>query len=115
MAHDLGNEDAEYADRALALMAEEPVSPALETRILADFDRVTRPRPGGIGVLRRLADWLWPGAPVWQPAFALVVSLAMGLAARSLVPSSALAQNKTDVTQTATLDSPPTLGQSGDF
>ena len=64
-----------------------PVTPALQARVLASFDAVTERRRTGLrGLLRRLGETVWPGAPAWQPAAVLAASLAIGIAAGTFVP-----------------------------
>jgi len=64
-----------------------PVTPALQARVLASFDVVTERRRTGLrGLLRRLGETVWPGAPAWQPAAVLAASLAIGIAAGTFVP-----------------------------
>ena len=88
--------DALFAGRLFKKLASTPVPAGLEQRILADFDRLAgargrRPIPAFAGGARRFAEvWaerLWPGAPLWQPASLLALSLAVGLMAGSFVPS----------------------------
>ena len=108
--------DAAFAARALDLLADEPVPAALETRILNDFDRLAAAPSLAARLaqaIRRASETIWPGAPLWQPACVLALSLILGLAAGMLVPSSALVHDNSDVMQTASLDAPPQLDLSG--
>lgn len=113
-------EDAAFAARALAVFANEPAGAVLEARILADFDRLIVPRPSYAARVKRalqgLGDTLWPGAPLWQPASVLALSLAAGLAAGLLLPSSALDGGASDTTQVASqsvsLETPPAFDLS---
>jgi hypothetical protein len=64
---------------------------AVETRILRDYDSVIARRQATLAarcgaVLRRLADAAWPGAPMWKPACALAISLAVGLGVGAVLP-----------------------------
>lgn len=72
-------------DRLLDHAATPRVLARLERRILADFDRLAA-RPSFARVIRRLADTVWPDAPVWQPACALVLALLIGAGAAILAP-----------------------------
>lgn len=72
-------------DRLLAAAAAPAVPPALEQRILADFDRV-QARWSAARLLRRVADAVWPDAPVWQPAGALALALLLGIGIAAVVP-----------------------------
>jgi hypothetical protein len=93
-----------------------PATPALQARLLASFDSLgggRRPRLGG--VLRRLGEAVWPGAPAWQPAAVLAASLAIGIAAGALLPlEEALADGADQSAAGIALDSPPSfeLGES---
>ncbi len=94
MAQDeYGNEDARFAVETLSTLPPVDVSAGLAVRILADFDRVVARRHG---TLRRFADLLWPGAPLWQPATALALSLICGLTAGGLLPGAVAAAAQTD-------------------
>jgi hypothetical protein len=79
----------EIDDAALdRLLAQAPVpaaSPALERRILADFDRA-RTRWSFAKALRAAADAVWPGGPVWQPAGAFALALLIGVGVAVLAP-----------------------------
>jgi hypothetical protein len=78
-------DDARFAEDILKGLPTAAVPAGLEARILADFDRV---RPGRRSAfLARLGERLWPGAPAWQPASVLALSLAIGLMAGTFVPS----------------------------
>ena len=72
-------------DRLLARIKAPAASPALSRRVLADFDRLAA-RPGLSRSLRRLAEAVWPGAPVWQPVAAFALALAIGLGAAAMAP-----------------------------
>ena len=53
-------------------------SPELRARILSAFDRVAS-QPSVRRLIDRIANIVWPGAPLWQPSAALAVSLVAGL------------------------------------
>ena len=72
-------------DHVLAMAAATPIPTALQARMLADFDRVAR-RPSARRILRAAAEFVWPGAPAWQPAFALGMALAIGIGIAVLTP-----------------------------
>ncbi len=64
---------------------------AVEARILRDYDFVIARRQATLAarcraVLARLADAVWPGAPLWKPACALAISLAVGLGVGAVLP-----------------------------
>ena len=82
-------DDKAFADRLLQGLPTVAVPSALEARLLADFDRIAAAhQPGKAKRLARgWAERLWPGAPVWQPATLLALSLVIGLTAGSFVPS----------------------------
>ncbi|MDR3526245.1 MAG: hypothetical protein P4L57_03130 [Rhizomicrobium sp.] len=86
-------DDAAFASKFLKALPTQAVPAALEARILADFDRLALGR--GKGWMARFASgWselLWPGAPLWQPASLLALSLVVGLTAGAFVPSSTAA------------------------
>ena len=54
------------------------VPDALTNRLLADFGRASR-RWTARRFVTSLADAVWPGAPVWQPAVAFGLALAIGV------------------------------------
>jgi len=90
-------DDTIFAGKLLKALPTEAVSPALERRILADFDRLALGHREG-WMARFAAGWgelLWPGAPLWQPASLLALSLVVGLAAGAFVPASTTASSST--------------------
>jgi hypothetical protein len=62
-----------------------PVPGALSSRLLADFERMSR-RWSARKFVRAVADAVWPGAPLWQPAIAFGLALAIGVGVATLVP-----------------------------
>lgn len=72
-------------DLALASATSPPVSAALESRLMVDFDRVQR-RWSLRKWVHAVADFVWPGAPLWQPATAFGVALAFGIVIAVLAP-----------------------------
>ena len=78
-------DDSADLDRLLALAEVPAVPAALERRILADFDRIAA-RSTLAKALRRTADAVWPGAPLWQPACAFALSLTIGLGVAAFAP-----------------------------
>lgn len=80
-------------DRLLAGAATPSVPAALERRVLADFDRIAA-RPSLLRSLRRLADAVWPDAPLWQPACALALALVLGAGLATLTPVEAAAPDQ---------------------
>lgn len=119
MARDEVQQDAAFAQRTVSALPSVPVPAELEARILADFDAVAarrRASPWNLParLVRGWRDLVWPGAPVWKPATALALSLAIGLLAGAVVPSSAFVQQ--DQTQVSSVDTTTsTLEISGDL
>jgi hypothetical protein len=72
-------------DRLLDAVTAPAVPAALEQRILVDFDRV-QARWSFTRLLHGMADAVWPGAPVWQPAGALALALLIGVGAAAFAP-----------------------------
>jgi hypothetical protein len=112
--------DAAFAARVLAGLPDVPVPGALEVRILADFDAAAARRKSSLWnwalhPVRSLRDAVWPGAPAWQPASVFALSLLIGLAAGTLVPSSALTNAGFVQDETPAVDTVPNLDLSGDF
>lgn len=82
-----GGADALWVARMLQELPPVPVTPGLQARVLASFDAVTERRRTGVrGLLHRLGEMVWPGAPAWQPAAVLAASLAIGIVAGTFVP-----------------------------
>ncbi|MGC9952768.1 MAG: hypothetical protein ABSD21_00615 [Rhizomicrobium sp.] len=115
-----GQSDAAFAARVLTGLPDVPVPGVLEARILDDFDTVAAKRKASLRALavrlvQSLRDAVWPNAPAWKPASIFVLSLLIGLAAGSLVPTSALTSVNSDEIATAAPDVVPDLDLSGDF
>ena len=90
--------DASVLDRTLDRLPAEDVPTGLRERILAAYDEALTRRAGGPfgsipAALGRLRDAIWPGAPLWQPASAFALSLAVGLAMGLLMPSAVSAHD----------------------
>jgi hypothetical protein len=90
--------DASGLDRTLDRLPTEDIPSGLRARILAAYDEAVMRRAGGPfgsipAALGRLRDAIWPGAPLWQPASAFALSLAIGLAMGLLVPSAVSAHD----------------------
>lgn len=82
---DVNEIDDATLDRLLD-KGERPVaSAALERRILADFHRA-RSRWSFAKFARGIADAVWPGGPVWQPATAFALALLIGLGVATFAP-----------------------------
>jgi len=80
------DQDKEAVDRLLAqLVPPPPVPAALERRVLADFDRIAS-RWTLTRLMDRLAEALWPDAPLWQPACAFAAALVVGLGLAAFAP-----------------------------
>jgi len=111
------NQEARFTDVVLGLLPTVPVSPALEARILDDFDRIAARRAPGVLVRAfwRWRDSLWPGAPLWKPASVLALSLAIGVMAGVLIPASDLAASTSSDQQYAAADDPPVVNMAGDL
>lgn len=109
--------DAEFAARLMKELPSVPVSATLQARILADFDAVAAKRKSPLWArpLRTLRDAVWPSAPVWKPASVFALSLAIGLAAGTLFPSSALTGGSSVQADTVAFDTDPAADLSGDF
>jgi len=105
-----GADDADWLERVFRDLPPTPVTPALQARVLASFDAVTVRRGSGLrGMLRRLGEAVWPGAPAWQPAVVFAAALAIGIAAGSFVPLEEALADGTDQTATIRLDAPPSF------
>lgn len=102
MGGDDNRNDAEFTADLIRRLPTTPVPPTLEARILADFDTYAAKRkPGAVmRLVQRWRDRVWPGAPVWQPASLLALSLAIGLMAGTLVPLSTLSSASSSATST---------------
>lgn len=99
-------DDKIFADKLMKALPTVAVPSALEARILADFDRIAARRSSGLkGFVEGWAQRLWPGAPLWQPASVLALSLAIGLMAGAFVPSFNSASTATNSDQTLVADS----------
>ena len=112
--------DAAFAARVLTGLPSVPVPAALEARILVDFDAIAAKRKSSLWALtmhpvQGLRDAVWPDAPAWQPASVFALSLLIGLAAGTLVPSSALTNAGFVQDETPAVDTVPNLDLSGDF
>ncbi|MDE2630705.1 MAG: hypothetical protein KGM97_06915 [Alphaproteobacteria bacterium] len=109
--------DAEFAARLMKELPSAPVSGTLQARILADFDAVAAKRkfPLWTRPLRALRDAVWPSAPVWKPASVFALSLAIGLAAGTLIPSSVLTDGGSVQPDTAAFDTDQGADLSGGF
>ncbi len=107
-------EEAARLDRLLAQAVAPAVPAALERRILADFDRVRRhadieplsARWTWAKALRRIADAVWPDAPLWQPAVAFGLALMIGTGVAAFAPLDIPQQDDASATVFA-LDAPP--------
>jgi hypothetical protein len=102
--------DSAWAEAILQELPSVSVTPALQARLLASFDEVTARRHSGLGgLLRRLGEAVWPGAPAWQPAAVLAASLAIGIAAGTFVPLEEALADGMDQPAAVALDAPPTF------
>jgi hypothetical protein len=96
---------ARELDLALAAAAPPPISAGLESRVLADFDRLQR-RWSLRKSLVSAADIVWPGAPLWQPAAVFGLALAVGIAVAIVAPPQLRPSEETAASVFA-LDAPP--------
>lgn len=106
----MGNteQEAMWIERALETLPSVPVPAALEMRVLGDFDRVAARRSAGLaGLLDRLRDAVWPGAPVWRPAAILAAALVIGVTAGVVVPLEDEMSEGSEQTASIRLDTPP--------
>lgn len=107
-------DDAVWFDALVESQPTVPVSASLEARVLASFDDVTARRQAGFGgSIRRLGelfrDTVWPGAPAWQPASVLALSLIVGILAGNYLPLGDLTNDQSEQTASVALDTPPTF------
>lgn len=77
--------DAWLLDQILTSTGLVTVPSSLQAKLLADFEQFAR-RPPVQKVLRAAAEFIWPGAPAWQPAIALGLALAVGIGIAVLAP-----------------------------
>ncbi len=99
------NDDAVLVGKLLQALPSAAVSPALEARILADFDRLAFARSNGwmAHFAVRWGELLWPGAPLWQPVSLLALSLVVGLTAGAFVPSATASDQSFAVADTSSV------------
>jgi hypothetical protein len=107
----LPNDAGDWLGGMLQALPAVPATPALQARVLASFDTVNdRRRSGRAGMLQRLGEAIWPGAPAWQPAAVLAASLAIGIAAGTFLPlEEALADAVDQPAAGLALDAPPSF------
>jgi hypothetical protein len=82
---DVNEIDDAALDRLLDKAGRPVASAALEHRILSDFDRVNA-RWSVAKFARGIADMVWPGGPMWQPATAFALALLIGLGVATFSP-----------------------------
>ena len=80
-------------DEALDSVAVVEIPDRLRERLLSQFDRFTNEKNASISqriakLIASLRELVWPGAPWWQPAFALSLSVLVGLSAGLVIPDS---------------------------
>jgi|SRR5579871_1910554 len=74
-----------HLDRVLGAGELPAVPAALERRLMDDFDRAQQ--RWSLGKLASaVAEAIWPGAPLWQPACALALAFAAGLCVAVFAP-----------------------------
>ncbi|HEY1837816.1 MAG TPA: hypothetical protein VGG36_09180 [Rhizomicrobium sp.] len=87
------------ADRARELDAVLDTAPMVTVpaelygRILAGFDRIAA-QPSVRRFLNRIANVVWPDAPLWQPSTALAMSLVAGLVLGVMAPVAGATQHR---------------------
>jgi len=111
------DDDAAWLDALVERQQTVLVSGELEMRILASFDEVTARREAGIvaAIARfggRFRDAVWPGAPAWQPASVLALSLVVGILAGNYLPVDDLISDQSEQTANIALDTPPAFDLS---
>lgn len=77
--------DAARLDQILSAASGVSASGELEAKLMADFERVAR-RRSPLKVVTAMADAVWPGAPLWQPACAFGLALVIGVGVAWLAP-----------------------------
>lgn len=101
-------EEARQLDVKLGAARAVQVPDALTNRLLADFARASR-RWTARTFVTSLADAVWPGAPLWQPAVAFGLALAIGVGVAVLAPLDL--RSSDDAPGTFALDAVPDSGQ----
>jgi hypothetical protein len=104
---------ARELDLALASAATPPVSAGLESRLLADFDRLQR-RWSLRKSIVSAAHIVWPGAPLWQPAAVFGLALAVGIAVAIVAPPQ-LRPSEENGASVFALDAPPDVDAGQDI
>ena len=84
--------DRQFADRALARLPADPLSPRLEAALLAAYDawRMERARGPWAALkasVREFGQTIWPGAPLWAPAAVFAASLLIGAMIGEFLPA----------------------------
>ena len=97
--------EAAPLDRVLSTARQGSMSSDLEARIMADYERSAR-RRSPWRLLVSAAETVWPGAPLWQPACALGLALAIGVGVAAFVPLD-VRQVDDSAASAFALDAPP--------
>jgi hypothetical protein len=101
---------AEQARRLdMILDGTETIAPSagLYARVLAAFDSVAA-KPSVRRTLKRIANVVWPEAPLWQPMAALAISLAAGILLGTVSPLGGASQlQATGSDMTVAMDAAP--------
>ncbi|MEO7054956.1 MAG: hypothetical protein ABI191_08265 [Rhizomicrobium sp.] len=84
--------DRDFADNAFGHLPRTASSPAFEAALLAAYDAWSAERAKGFWAawnagLRRFFEAVWPGAPLWAPASALVAALLVGAGLGATLPA----------------------------
>lgn len=77
--------DRDFAAHALKRL-DAAAPPGLERKLLADYDAWNARRGGARRWLPRLAQSIWPDAPVWAPISALAFALLLGAGLGTVLP-----------------------------
>ena len=84
--------DEARLDEALDSVSAVEIPDRLRAQLLAGFDRFTEQDQARVSrrvrrLVASLRELVWPGAPWWQPAFALSLSILVGLSAGLAIPA----------------------------
>lgn len=84
--------DRDFADGALGHLPRTAPSPTFEAALLASYDAWNAERAKGFWAawnagLRRFLETIWPDAPLWAPASALVAALVIGAGVGAALPA----------------------------
>lgn len=91
------NADRDLVNKALRQLPKPAPSPGLQAALMAGYDawNAEREKGGwaaGKAGLRRFSEIVWPGAPMWIPASALVAALLVGAGLGAALPAATAAE-----------------------